>query len=680
MAKSYKFTGVSSSNYIQQINAESTVFDVAVNKGIKFFDGNSDETGAVWNGTQAIEITIPTLTDLVQDPIKFAGTVDANGDAKTAGGKTFTPTKGDLVYITENCTFVGQVCEAGDMAVYDGAAWRIIQGENQVAILGTADGTGLVSASIGTSAVSVLSVEGRTLGLTLNYDDLRGKIGTPKNDELVYNVTDGKVTVSSKYLALSRTSEDTTDDISTAVSINLPTALANGAVTISDKVLAAGDFTFTSGSFPTISKNAAAISVNVSSNISIVKNGEDGPTGDYITSVDAIKGVSFANGSAGSADISYMVGLNADTTNAKSFVSGIHAYTADDNGKTADLVIPGAVSVVSANNTFFSGIGDAAAQGDFVSSITVGLVTISTGSGILTGTTSGSTSFVSSVTIGSVVEDTTAQWFFSGLGEAAASGDVVSSVSVGAVSLISDNASAFAENAVISASVSGHVLSFNVGSFMKPVALSKTADTVQYKSFSKTGVKLSGFDVKNDTFTTGALNQATSEISYKSLLSKAVELTQGAATEYFFDKDQEHAYEASMDYKIISTTSATFTKNTPKLEVNSLTASIPANTVAVDLNEGTLPSLAIAAATGTISGTVGTELTTSDVSWLGVNEAKKTVVTAAGTYALAAVASDAAGAVEVGKEGEVSVTGAKVTVAASTFVTDVTVDGTSVNA
>ena len=246
---------------------------------------------------------------------------------------------------------------------------------------------------------------------------------------------------------------------------------------------------------------------------------------------------------------------------------------------------------------------------------------------------------------------------------------LVSSVTVGAVSLIADNSSSFAENAVISASVSNHVLSFNSAAFMKPVGLSKVADTINYKSFTKSGAKILGASATPTAFTTGGINQAETSISYKSILTKAVELTQGDAVKFYLDKGEEHNYTAGLAYKKISTVEATFTKNSPKLENTTITASIPANAVAVDLNAGTLPTFTVGDATGTISGEVGTALTKSSVSWLGIDPAKKNMPVA-GEYTLTTANASGDGVVEVAASGIYEVSG-NVIIAADTYVTDV---------
>ena len=55
-------TKVASKNWISQINAGGTVYDIATHHSIKFQDGKD---GAVteWNGLTDLEIVIPTIKD-----------------------------------------------------------------------------------------------------------------------------------------------------------------------------------------------------------------------------------------------------------------------------------------------------------------------------------------------------------------------------------------------------------------------------------------------------------------------------------------------------------------------------------------------------------------------------------------------------------------------------------------
>lgn len=666
--------GTASTNYIQKISDGTTEHDLTVVNGITFFNGKADTTGVTWDGIQPLEVIIPTLADIISNPVVLKGVVNSAGDIPG------TASNGDLLYIGTAGTYWGEACEAGDMAIYYNSAWHVISGENQITInanAATVSGNDNLFSITGT-AKTILDVEGKTVSLKIDYDDVRSKIGVTKNNQdVVLDVESGAVTVAPMYIALSQ-AQGSTKDISVPVSISLPTALASGLVTISDNVLASGDFTFTSGSFPTVAKNDSALVVSASHSMNIGKeyntNGDDG---DYITNIVAIKGISFTNGTEASNVLSYVSGLVA--ASGKTFVSGIHVYNSATDTGDADLTIAGIPTIDAAANTFVSGLSEASTTpGDILSSITVGAVTIGEGSDVLTGLSGGTNAVVTSVSFGTAVKNTSLDWFLAGLGEESTTpGDVVTGVTIGATSLVADNSSSFAGSAVTSASVSDHVLIFSTGSFMQPVKLSKAADTINYRSFNTAGVSLSGFTQTSDVFTKGGISQATTTMSYKSLLTKAATLTDGTSVSYKFDKAEEHAYDVAREYKNISYTDATMSRNTPKLENTAISATIAANTVVVGLNnDGVLPGLTIGAPSATISGTVGTALTVSDVSWLGVDASQKEIDVVGG-YTLEVVASDASGAVEVAKASTYGVASGTVTIAANTFLTDVTVNGSA---
>ena len=658
--------GTSTVNYIKQINDGTTTHDLALTKSISFFNG-ADGDAIVWDGTQAIEVVIPSVTDIIQDPVRFVGTVDSTGTITyTESGKT-SPVKGDLVYITDTCTFAGQTCEGGDMAIHDGTAWRVISGENQVQIVGT-DVNGNVDVLLTDTVASVLTVEGKTLRLGVNYDSLRGAMDVTKNASTTLNVANGTVVVAGMNLNLSQAAGTniSVDDISTSVSINLPTALANGNVTI-DSVLRAEDFTFTAGSYPVATQNSAAVSATVSHHLSIGKAGEDGVTGDYVTSVSAVGGVTFASGNQSQHDLAYMTGLTA--ASGTSFLTGVHARGANEEG-TAAFTIPGNVTV-SGEDTFVSGLGDPAASGALVASISVGAVTLGTGEDILTGLSTTGSDVITSVSFGDAQINTTRHWFYSALTNGS---DVVSDVTGGGVALVSGNNNAGQTgSAIISASVSEHVLSFNTDTFMLPVDVSYTAPTISKKGFTKSGVELSGYGTTAAGFTKGAISQAATSISYRDVLTGTINVALGNATDYIYDKVEEHAYAAVMGYSNLSITDATVTKNTPVLENTTITATIPANTFVESISEGTAPTLAVGVPTGTITGTVGTALTSTVESWLGVKSDASFEIP--GAYSLVSVSE---GGIEVAAASTYNVAGATVTIAANSYVTDVFVNDTAV--
>ena len=632
-------------NYIKQINDGTTTHDIAVQNGIKFFNG---VTEIDWDGKQAVEVVIPTLADIVANPVVLKGIINKS-NVPTSGSD------GDLYYIGETGEYFDVACEAGDMAIYYDKKWNVIQGENQIQLAGTTDDSGNHSVVLSETAAKVIEVEGKDLSLSVNYADILGKITADGNGEKTIALKNGKTVISGKYLTLSSTPAES-KDITTSVSIELPTALASGAVTISDKVLVKDNFTFTSGSFPTIKKNDAAITVNASHNMTIAASGD----GSFVTGVTAIKGVSLSDVSDKvNSDIAYVAGLS--TVAGKSFVSGIHAHGAADADKTPDFTVPGVVTADASVNTFVTGVEDSTSG--LVSSITVGAVT----GDFVTGLTKNGTSVLTDVTFGDAALDTggNRSWFVTGLADNAAA---VTAVDFGEVVVTPQTSSA-----IVSASVNKHVLSFNTGTFMTSATASLSGTGVTTKAFTKGGVKLTGFSSASDTLTTGSVKQAETSISYKSLKTGAVTLSQGT-TGFHFDKAESAAYTPVMGYKKVNVTAADVSKAGAVLENTAITANIPADQVVVGLNAGTLPSLTIAAPTGILSGTVGTELTKVSKDWLAVDSDKK-MIAGATTWSLVDTDAAGAGVVEVANAGTYDVTGNTV-IEANSFIAAVKVSGT----
>ena len=649
------FTEASSVNYIKQIFDGSVTHDIAVEKGITFYNGGKDNaTAFTWDGTRPLEVVIPTLGDIVANPVVLKGVINKPGDVPSND----VASNGDLYYIGTTGSYFDPAvaCEAGDMAIYYGGKWNVISGENQIQLVGgTTDDSGNHSVVLSETAATVINVEGKDLSLSVNYTDILGKITADGNGEKTIQLKDGKTVISGKYLTLSSVAGKDTD-ITTSVSIDLPTALKSGDVTISNKVLVSDNFTFTSGSFPTIKKNAAPITVNASHNMTIAASGD----GSFVTGVTAIKGVSLSNvDNAVNSDIAYVTGLSAVA--GKSFVSGIHVHGAADADKTPDFTVPGVVTADASVNTFVTGVEDSTSG--LVSSITVGEVT----GDFVTGLSKGGTSVLTSVKFGDTIEDTTRKWFVTGLeGDVAA----VTGVDFGEVVVTPQTSDAF-----VSASVNNHVLSFNTGKFMTSATASLSGTGVTTKAFTKGGVKLTGFSSTSDTLTTASVQQAETTISYKSLKTGAVTLSQGV-TGFHFDKEESAAYSPIMGYKKVDVVAASTTKSGAVLQNTGITANIPAEQVAVGLNAGTLPSLTIATPTGTLSGTVSTELTKVSKDWLAVDPDKK-MIAGATTWSLVESSNAAEGSIGFAKAGTYDVNGDTV-IEKDSFIAAVKVSGTSV--
>ena len=431
-------------NWISQINAGGTVYDIATHHGITFKDGKGDENGIVWNGLTDLEIVIPNITDIVQTPIEFAGTVK-DGVITWNEGHGDKAEVGNLVFITNDCTFSDIACEAGDMAIYDGTKWNIVSGENQVELAGTTDSDNRLTIAVGASK-DVLTVEGKKLALTLDYADLNGhvKVSNGKSE----NVT-GTTVVANKYLKLSKDA-DKTETIGEVKTLKKADKLANGDVSFTglDALVTDVTFgTFNGGKMPEIVMNSDDRVFNVAGG-SLTKTSAS----DFIT------GVSLGAVTFGSA--------NEGESGAFSLVNGIQA---------------------AQGQAFLTGI-------DGKNEFTVeGYIKPTTGvsATYVTGLEGGITEVVTSITEGSITFDSTANTFITGLE------DGVEKVITGVTATAKNDTSVLNE-----AKVENHVLSFGSTNVASGVDVQTTST-----AFTKGGYAYTAPSATTKSFTTGGFEK-----------------------------------------------------------------------------------------------------------------------------------------------------------------------------
>ena len=349
--------GAAVGNWISQINAGNATYDIATHHKITFKDGSNDTKGVTWNGLTDLEVIIPSITDIVQSPIVFAGTVDADGihgnvthvDAAT------NPKEGYLVFVTADCTFAGKVCEAGDMAIYDGSEWKVVTGENQVSIVGN-NGEATTTVAVG-SAKNVLTVEGKTLALVLDYAELDTHVDTTGGGkvDVLFATPDGKTPeVKSEFIKLAYTAASDRE-IATNVSFENATALANGKVNFTEGKdtfvtgVSFGDFN--AGSFPTYKSNGS-IDLAVAGGSLSATTGED-----FVTSV-SLPAVSVEKANDGDTNvITAVTGISA-IAGTQSFLTDIHLTDAEKN-EIANLTIGGYLAPNAGKDAaFVTGLAD----------------------------------------------------------------------------------------------------------------------------------------------------------------------------------------------------------------------------------------------------------------------------------------------------------------------------------
>ena len=438
-------------NWISQINAGGKIYDIATHHNITFVDGQGG-TKTTWNGLSDIEVIIPSITDIVQTPIEFAGTVGADGKItwNTEHSDVDDPETGYLVFVTADCTFEGHACEAGDMAIYDGTKWNIVSGENQVQLVGTVKDN-KVTVAVG-AAQDVLTVEGKTLALTLDYADLNSHVKTTGGKS---ETATGSATVATKYLKL-KEGEGSTETIGEVKTIKEATQLANGTVTITGADTLVTDVTFgtfTQGEMPTLTLNADARTLAVTGG-SLTKTDT---VKDFVTDVTLGK-VVFETAQDGESDTFSLVGgIQAGVGQA--FVTGI-------DGKT-EFTVAGHIKPIDGDKATF-----------------------------VTGLAGGLTEVATSITSGSIVVDDLKTDFVKGFSDG--SNTVIASVS----------ANTTATKVLSSAKVENHVLSFGNADVVNSV----TVDTTD-KTLVKSGYAYTAPTAITTAFTTGGFEK-TSDVTY----------------------------------------------------------------------------------------------------------------------------------------------------------------------
>ena len=467
-----------SENWISQINAGNVTYDIATHHSITFKDGKGDTTGVEWNGLSDLEIVIPSITDIVQSPIEFAGTV-AGGKVEWNATHTDGPKTGYLVFVTEDCEFEGHACEAGDMAIYDGAKWNIVSGENQVKIVGATDSTiadgNRTVVKVG-AAKDVLVVEGKALSLTLDYTDLNDNHLATSSGEVTSVVFD-TMTVGSVGIKLNK-ADDVVNTIGEVKTFKNATALKDGKVNLTGATGLVNGITFgtfNAGTQTTSQGNNEQNLTVTGGNLNLTSKQA---TGDFVDSVK-INAVEFTDATLGEAGSIHMV---TDIVEGKgqSFVNGI-ALTKE--GETADLTIKGYMTTERAGVKFVEKL-----EGDLTP--------------------------VTSITEGGIKFDANVTDFVTGFTTAeSTSGDVVSSVSVSA----NNNTSV-----LNSASVENHVLSFGSTNVTSGVSA-----TCGYKSLTKGGYAYTAPVATNTSFVTCGFTNV-EDVKYT--FAKAQETTYSTTT------------------------------------------------------------------------------------------------------------------------------------------------------
>lgn len=489
-----------STNFIKQVNVGGTLYDIAPYRKITFTEGG--KTKVEYTGVSDITVAIPTVADLLQNPLQFIGTIGADGTLTFVSGAGAPYKPGYLAYFSANCASfntnisgeAAQACEAGDMAICVGVnengtpQWKVVTGENQVSITNP-DKTVFLTEG----GSDVLTVEGKklNLGVKLNV--------TPTTQSV--DVT-GTANVKTKYITL--TSTPTTADV---VSKTIPTAVNSGAVTIPSANLntaISNAFSLTPGTLPALSIVNTATPITVS---------ETSESISYVTSItgNVLSSVSLKVDGTVSDSVTVLKGLTGTTT----FATGIGAGTSTD--KT--FSVPKTFSV---DKEYADGWAtETTTSGDVLSYVSFsGNAPYSS---LSTSTAAGPDVVVTDVKVGSLASDANATTKF--VTDLTATDLSTGYKVVTGVTLSSAGAVTYTSDKV--ASVSNNVLVISNISFAHDVKYAPTALSVVGRNFSTTGLKISGGSISYGKFGTTSLSK-----KYKSL-NKTTPAVTVATNDYY---------------------------------------------------------------------------------------------------------------------------------------------------
>lgn len=535
-----------STNFIKQVNVGGTVYDIAPYRKITFTEGG--KTKVEYTGVSDITVAIPTVADLLQNPLQFIGTIGADGTLTFVSGAGTPYKPGYLAYFSANCASfktnisgeAAQACEAGDMAICVGVnengtpQWKVVSGENQVSITNPDQTVFLTS-----TGVDVLDVEGKKLKLGVSLASTQvSSTGTVEVPSKTIYLKKGSKSNAATQTTVTQ-AKSVADNGVTIPSANLKEALANTSV-----------FSFNAGALPTLSTVTTPTSLNITST----------SAAGYVASIGSstlVSGVTLT--SENGAGISVLTGIT--TKAGRDFVTGIKSLTSADGAKFTIETSPVLAASVA------TGWGSASTSGDVVSSVTLSsnpITSLGTGSDVVTEVATGSGNFVTGLNT-----------------DLSTSYDVATSV-VYTSGELNKSSKAIA-------SVTSNVLVIDPSSFLTD-ATSYTSGsiTVKGKTF-KTGNAITSVTPTKKGFVRTGLN-----ISYKSLnLTKPTINT--TKTYYGVDVAHDTIYNTATSTSLsLNVKTASVTNGTTKF-LTDVSVVIPANTIVSTTfaSAGKLPTFTI---------------------------------------------------------------------------------------
>lgn len=155
-------------------NYKLELFDGTQTKGALGADSSAAET-VYFKSTPTASNPVVTSSDLsgIVGAMVYQGTVDGTHELPA------NPEKGWLYMVAADGTYANEKCETGDMIVYNGSSWDVINGENQV----TDKGAVIVAGAGGASDIAI--VDGTTITAKVSVTGGNATIASKDSNNVV---------------------------------------------------------------------------------------------------------------------------------------------------------------------------------------------------------------------------------------------------------------------------------------------------------------------------------------------------------------------------------------------------------------------------------------------------------------------------------------------------------------
>ena len=170
------WTGAAYAGASNEATYAYTIKTVAEENGI-VKAGTTDDAVLYLSRAQTAANPILTKADIgsLSGAMHFKGVVNSDSDLPSSG-----QVSGDVYTVATDGTYAGEVCEVGDMIIWNGSSWVIVSGENQVIVPG---GTGATITVGNSNATTILTTDGVEVPLKVNVTAGSSTVITASNND-----------------------------------------------------------------------------------------------------------------------------------------------------------------------------------------------------------------------------------------------------------------------------------------------------------------------------------------------------------------------------------------------------------------------------------------------------------------------------------------------------------------